>query len=492
MGERVRNRAKPATSGRRLWIWLAAFLAVAIYVPAAVSLLDLRARYRSDMGLLTRQLPELLLDFERAIGYSGFIHDFKNAVLRGHEPAYAAAARLRYDEALRALVALEGLAVDVGLNIRLGALRRTLADYRRALILVEEGHRAGLPIAEIDARVRIPDSAAAAGLAEAHHAISTALLGRANARRRDMMVLLGLVSTLLLLLPGTVIVLMWAGLRDKGRRIAEIAGLNRVLDDQNARLHKANNDLHMTNNKLNEFAHVAAHDLKAPIRGVANHASFLVEDHGDDLPDAARRRLARMQDLCGQAEALTDTLLAYSRLDPDSGIEDVDPASVIGTIRDRLANLLETRRGLVAIDTPLPPIRGNPADVATVLGNLIANGLTYSDAVRPEVHLGFAPRVSVGGQVLRDVFYVRDNGIGIAPEFHEDVFRMFKRLVQPGEYGPGTGAGLAFVRRLAEARGGGITLQSAPGQGSTFYIDFGPHDAVIPPPADGLAEVRHG
>ncbi|KUP92958.1 sensor histidine kinase [Tritonibacter horizontis] len=224
--------------------------------------------------------------------------------------------------------------------------------------------------------------------------------------------------------------------------------------------------------KLSEFAHIASHDLKAPMRGIANQARFLIEDHGDALGPDARRRLDRMQELCGQMDVLIATLLKYSRLGGAAARETVDPKEIIDDIVSSLGEALDEENARIEIETPLPSIHANPSEVATVLRNLIVNALTYSDADEKRILIGYQEDVVVKGRQIHEVFYVRDNGIGIDPEFHSEIFRMFKRLNQREAYGTSTGAGLAFVKKVIESNGGVIQVVSAPGQGSTFYFTF--------------------
>ena len=231
-------------------------------------------------------------------------------------------------------------------------------------------------------------------------------------------------------------------------------------------------EVQAAHDKLSEFAHIASHDLKAPMRGIANQARFLIEDHGETMEPEVHARLARMQELCGQLENLVSALLKYSRIGRSAAQEKVAPGEVVATIRSSLQEMLAEKNAEIVVETALPGLHANPSDVDTVLRNLIVNGLAYNDAAERRVAIGFLDEVVVGGQRLHDAFYVRDNGIGIDPEFHDDVFRMFKRLNQPEAYGPGTGAGLAFVRKVIESNGGWICLDSTPGQGSTFYFSF--------------------
>lgn len=234
--------------------------------------------------------------------------------------------------------------------------------------------------------------------------------------------------------------------------------------------------------KLSEFAYIASHDLKAPMRGIANQAQFLQEDFGDALAPEARRRLDRMQELCAQLDTLISTLLNYSRIGRSDAREPVSPQKTIAAIESSLAEFLVEKNATLRIETALPQVRANPSDVTTVFQNLIVNGLTYNTADQKEIAIGFRPEVEVNGQPLQNAYYVKDNGIGIDPEFHDDVFKMFKRLNAPEAFGEGTGAGLSFVQKVIEGNGGEIRLHSVPGEGSTFYFTF--PDPGGPPPRE--------
>lgn len=224
--------------------------------------------------------------------------------------------------------------------------------------------------------------------------------------------------------------------------------------------------------RLDEFAHIASHDLRAPMRGIANQARFLAEDHGDALAPDAQKRLTRMQELCGQLDRLISALLQYSRLGRSDTRHVISTKTIVSDVRSSLEEVLQEEAAEITVETPLPDVWADPSDFTSVVQNLVVNGLTYNDAATKSVAIGYVDRVSVGRRVIRNAFYVRDNGIGIDPDMHEDIFKMFKRLNRPEAYGDGTGAGLAFVRKVIEANGGTITLVSAPGQGSTFYFTF--------------------
>lgn len=225
--------------------------------------------------------------------------------------------------------------------------------------------------------------------------------------------------------------------------------------------------------KLSEFAHVASHDLKAPLRGISNQARFLQEDHGEFLAPDAKKRLDRIKVLCAQMEGIISTLLRYSQIGKTAASVDVRMHEVVDQIRSTLAETIEDKGAKIVVTTRLPDVYGDPSEVTTVFSNLIVNGLKYNDSDTVRLEIGFEDAVSVNGSTLRNVYYVRDNGIGIDPEFHDDVFRMFKRLHHHEAYGGGDGAGLAFVKRVIENSGGCISLVSSLGNGSTFYFSFG-------------------
>ncbi len=120
----------------------------------------------------------------------------------------------------------------------------------------------------------------------------------------------------------------------------------------------------------------------------------------------------------------------------------------------------------ISVQEPLPTVLGNETTLAQVVANLLANAVEFIPAGRgPEVRMRAEQR---DGHVR---LWVEDNGIGIAPEYHERTFRLFERLHRPEEY-PGTGIGLAIVRKAVERMGGGVGVESAPGQGSRFWIEL--------------------
>lgn len=233
-------------------------------------------------------------------------------------------------------------------------------------------------------------------------------------------------------------------------------------------------DLEVSNRALDEFAYIASHDLKEPLRGIGINANFLLRE---ELPESARTRAARMAELTGRMEQLISDLLYFSRLGrSDAARVNVQPSLVIAEIRRDLAEWLSERGGSIVEIGSIPTLRAERFKVKTVLQNLIVNGIKYNDAAEKCIEIGFAPTIQVGGNTMKNAIYVKDNGIGISAQNHDKAFRIFSRLNKRGAFDSGddtdvgTGSGLAFVRKIIEEHGGTVDFTSEAGAGTTFYF----------------------
>ncbi|MDQ8202103.1 PAS domain S-box protein [Pelagicoccus sp. SDUM812003] len=225
--------------------------------------------------------------------------------------------------------------------------------------------------------------------------------------------------------------------------------------------------LRVSNRELDDFAYIASHDLKEPLRGLTNNARFLEEDYGQKIEADGSKRLRRMRYLCGRMEALINDLLYFSRLGrQDLAIQKTDLNHMVSEICMMMETTLEEQHAEVVVAERLPQVVCDGVRVKEVFRNLITNAIKYNDAPRKKVEIGFLDEID--GK--RNVFYVRDNGYGIDPSFHEDIFRMFKRLNNEEDESKGTGAGLTFVKKIVQRHKGEIWLESALGQGSCFYF----------------------
>jgi light-regulated signal transduction histidine kinase (bacteriophytochrome) len=264
--------------------------------------------------------------------------------------------------------------------------------------------------------------------------------------------------------------------------------LGTLLLGQAEALARANVELVRTNAELNAFAYSAAHDLREPLRGVTTLANFMVEDYQDVLDDVGRKRMAR---LIGQAQRmarLLDSLMDYATLGrADVTLQDVSVAALADEAVEALRGRFDDRHGEFR-HGPDAIVRADPVQLLEVLTNLIANALKYNDDRCPVVEVGvMALDATTRGHELPEVrrtafapgadpvvVYVLDNGIGIRPENREEVFRVFRRLHSNPEYGAGSGAGLAIVRRIVERHGGSVWIEDGDSGGTRVCFTVEP------------------
>jgi light-regulated signal transduction histidine kinase (bacteriophytochrome) len=222
-------------------------------------------------------------------------------------------------------------------------------------------------------------------------------------------------------------------------------------------------ELERSNQELDDFAYIASHDLKEPLRGIHNYATFLLEDYSDKLGDEGKRYLDSMKQLAQRMEALINTLLRYSRLGrAELDKEPCDMNEAVSDALGSLTTLIQEAHGEVSIVGTLPIIRCDRVLVVEIFYNLVANAMKYNDSEHKTVEIGVT---ALSGN---PVFYVCDNGIGIPEKHFDGIFRIFKRLHGQGKYSEGSGAGLTIVKKIIERHGGKIWLESTPGKGTTF------------------------
>ncbi|MBO6824716.1 MAG: PAS domain S-box protein [Sneathiella sp.] len=226
--------------------------------------------------------------------------------------------------------------------------------------------------------------------------------------------------------------------------------------------------LQRSNQELENFAHVASHDLKEPLRAISNHTVFLEEDYSDQLDEGGRKRLARIRVLITKMNGLISDLLHYSRITKvQEAMGDFDMAEIVEDAVSLLAEVAEEKGAEINIEKNLPTIYCEQVRITEVIRNLVSNALKYSGSSPPQITIGCRKEAT-------PVFFVKDNGIGIPSEHHEDVFRMFKRLVNSKNPIEGTGAGLSFAKRIIENHGGRIWIESEENKGTTVLFTIGP------------------
>ncbi len=243
------------------------------------------------------------------------------------------------------------------------------------------------------------------------------------------------------------------------------------------RLAEVNLDLTRSNEELDAFAYVASHDLKEPLRGIHRYAHLLLESNlAQDTEN--RKRVESLMHLTERMDSLLDSLLHFSRV----GRTNLEFQAV--NLNEVVAEALEmigVRRtdNSCMVDSPrlLPTVLCDRVRVREIFSNLLSNAIKYTAKTCPRIELGYLSpdeQLEVSSTKVeterQTIFYVRDDGIGIAQKHFDQVFRMFKRLHGRDEYGGGVGAGLTIVEKLVQRHGGRVWVQSNEGVGSTFYF----------------------
>ncbi len=247
--------------------------------------------------------------------------------------------------------------------------------------------------------------------------------------------------------------------------------LERRVEERTRELAERNVELAQSNRELDDFAYIASHDLKEPLRGIHNFAVFLLEDYGEKLDAEGRSKLETLPRLTRRMDDLIDSLLQFSRVGRvDLAIDHVDLGEIVAGVVESLAVGLAEQGVEVRVPRPLPTVRCDRARVGEIFRNLVANAVKYNDKPRKWVEIGYQDSRRDGEGRRPPVFYVRDNGIGIPPKHFDAIFRIFKRLHGRDQFGGGTGAGLTIVKKIVERHHGRVWVESAPGEGTTFFF----------------------
>ena len=228
-------------------------------------------------------------------------------------------------------------------------------------------------------------------------------------------------------------------------------------------LKKANAELIRSNQELEQFAYIASHDLREPLRKIKSYTDLLVKRYQGQLDDKADKYIAHITDGATRMQVLITDLLIYSRVTRgELSFEPIDLGVALNRALINLRGTILESSALIAT-YPLPTVRANPSQMEQLLQNLIANAIKFRASQPPQIQIEAA---------LHEQFWtisVQDNGIGIEPQYSERIFVIFQRLHTKDKY-PGTGIGLAMCKRIVERHGGRIWVESELGQGATFFF----------------------
>ncbi len=236
-------------------------------------------------------------------------------------------------------------------------------------------------------------------------------------------------------------------------------------------LQATNAELSRSNENLEHFAYIASHDLKEPLRTVANCIQLLERRYAAEVGDDGKQFIAYASDGAKRMRALLDSLLAYSRLGKSEGGGESEATSVrdvVDIVTQSLAAAVAEAEATITCGA-LPDVVANPEQLTQVFLNLVANALKFRGHQPARVEVNAARRDGAWA------FSVRDHGIGIGSDYLKSIFVAFRRLHTHEEH-PGVGMGLAISKRVVERHGGEMWVESSEGDGSTFWF-------TIPDPA---------
>ena len=260
---------------------------------------------------------------------------------------------------------------------------------------------------------------------------------------------------------------LWETVQELNREVAERTSAERELQILNETLehHIASRTAEAERKAqyLEQFAYVASHDLKAPLRAVSNLAGWIEEDLADKLDDVSREQIALLRDRVQRMHNLIEGLLEYSRVGKTSG-----PEKLVDThdlITETIDSLSPPKGFKFKIQRDMPTFYTDRMQLGQVFSNLISNSVKHHRGKRGKV------RLAAQDQAKFYEFSVCDDGPGIAPEYHDKIFLMFQTLAS-GDFENSTGIGLALVKKIVEENGGTIRIESALDKGTCFYFTW--------------------
>ena len=239
------------------------------------------------------------------------------------------------------------------------------------------------------------------------------------------------------------------------------------VEAEKAKVEEQKGLLEEVNKELDSFVYTASHDLRAPLRAISSFSNFLEEDCKNKLNKQAREHLGEIQKGTNRMNNLIDDLLTLSRISRiKNPYENINMKDLINSVVERVKFDIKKNKVDLKVGGNIPQVYCDRIKMGEVFLNLITNAIKFSskgNKDRPRVEIGYEDKNG------NHRFSVKDNGIGIDPKYHEEIFTIFRRVGAAGEY-EGTGAGLAIVKRIIDDHKGKISVRSEPGKGAAFYF----------------------
>ncbi|MEZ4884834.1 MAG: tetratricopeptide repeat protein [Chitinophagales bacterium] len=239
--------------------------------------------------------------------------------------------------------------------------------------------------------------------------------------------------------------------------------LNKLLANKNDHIQEQNQQLENSNLELRQFAYIASHDLKEPLRTISSYTSLLDRRYKKELDQDAQEFMGFVTDAVKRMYALLDDLLAYSKVGSQHQTKkSINTKELVDSVISILQPTIHQKNAKIHLHF-LPTIKASQVQMQQLFQNLISNALKFQVKEDPQVWVDCQKKDNLY------VFSIKDNGIGIEEDYQQKIFEMFRRLHTKEEY-EGTGIGLATCKKIVEQHGGQIWVESGIGQGSTFFF----------------------
>lgn len=254
--------------------------------------------------------------------------------------------------------------------------------------------------------------------------------------------------------------------KEKNGKVVKLSGLFQDITTKKLAeldIQQKNETLEFKNKELEQFVYIASHDLQEPLRTISNFVKIIDENYSPQFDDLAQKSIHFIKDATERMSERIKALLYYSRIGRSDKFQEVDTKKVIQTALDDLNIAISESNAKIYCDE-IPKIKGAENDLQLLFQNLISNALKFSKKDIP-------PEIWIKAKEEKDFykFIIKDNGIGIAEEHRERIFKIFQRLHSDKDY-KGTGIGLAHCLKIVELHNGKIWVDSVPNQGSSFYF----------------------
>lgn len=452
---------------------------------------------------------------ERLLGYTHFIHNFKNGVLR-RDPSRLLLAKADIAEARQVLQQL--LAFNAAMAAPVADLTRTLNEYDRKADLAGELIARGVAATDIDAAVKVDDTTAGAALFTIEEEITFARLvlvrdfGRQHAlqqRTRNVAIVtaVGLIATALTLVWLYLLISRQSrALLATRERLADISRqfvgnvnggavdddgsgdvrkletvllrLSQKIAEKQRALIEHTKSIEAANEELSRFAYVASHDLQEPLRKIQSNIDLIHLRYGDDLDEDLQQRMGRIARSATSMRQLIDDLLDYSRRGRQPlSLAPVDLKALIDKTIVQSSDMFDEKHGgMINEMQGETVVSGDQAMLAQVFKNIFENAAKYARPDQPPTVL-----VSSNSNGTSVTLRFADNGIGFDAQYAEEIFKPFIRLHGKGAY-PGSGIGLSIVSKIVERHGGSVTASPNDLGGATFEVTLptaGPQDTGV-------------